>query len=157
LLLLGVAVERAVGWTELPYRINWEYRLHLAPRFWPRDTFTKEAWLSSSTTERYRFIRDLLDRDLLTGKTEKLPLTGIGAASSRLWFALAFPILASFTAVVLGLAAMEFRVPLGDAPAAISDALAPVLAAVAAFLARTVARRVWPASGRYGWSLRSHG
>jgi len=64
-----LALHEVGGWDGAIYRARWQYMLHIAPRMWPQERFSPEAWGRSAPTERYRLARDLLASGVLAGRS----------------------------------------------------------------------------------------
>lgn len=52
--------------------------------YWPHTTFSPESWKNTSESERYIFVNDLLQRQLLLGKNKAQIIELLGSPSEEL-------------------------------------------------------------------------
>lgn len=53
------------------------------PKSWPTQPFNVSAWAGTPENDRYIFVHDLIDRDLLHGKNETEVREMLGSPSSK--------------------------------------------------------------------------
>jgi hypothetical protein len=67
---VAVIVDRRPGgWDVALYEARLSYFEHVPPLFWPRETFSPEAWKQTPHDGRYRFVKSLLSKNELKGRT----------------------------------------------------------------------------------------
>jgi hypothetical protein len=67
---VGVVVARRPGeWDTALFEAHLHYLEHVPPLFWPRDTFSPEAWKQTPPDGRYRLVKSLVSKEQLKGRT----------------------------------------------------------------------------------------